>query len=122
MKTLISITKALADPSRVRALAALKGGELCVCQLIEFLGLAPSTVSRHMSILRSAGLVENRKDQRWIYYRIPRKPETTTRVRETLEWVYRSLKQDRELGQDLKGLKNIRGTDKEALCRKHQKN
>jgi len=48
----------------------LSGGELCACQIIEMLGLAPSTVSKHMSILRQAGLVETRKEGRWIYYRL----------------------------------------------------
>jgi AhpD family alkylhydroperoxidase len=50
---------------------ALWDGELCVCQMIELLGLAPSTVSKHISILRPAELLESRKDGRWIYYRLP---------------------------------------------------
>ena len=49
--------KALGDPQRVRALAALRGGELCLCRLIALLRLAPSTVSKHMSLLIQAGLV-----------------------------------------------------------------
>jgi DNA-binding transcriptional ArsR family regulator len=48
----------------------LTSGELCVCQVTEVLQLAPSTVSKHMSILRQAGLVEARKEGRWIYYRL----------------------------------------------------
>jgi len=59
---------ALADPNRVRALMALRGGERCVCEIIELLNLAPSTVSKHMSILKQAGLVSSRKDSRWVYY------------------------------------------------------
>ena len=66
----LNITKALSDENRIRALMMLTGGELCVCQIIEMLGLAPSTVSKHMSILRQAGLVETRKEGRWIYYRL----------------------------------------------------
>ncbi len=65
-----AMAKALSDPHRVRALAALRGGELCVCQLIELFGLAPSTVSKHMTILKQAGLVASRKDSRWVYYRL----------------------------------------------------
>ncbi|MHC4156850.1 MAG: ArsR/SmtB family transcription factor [Planctomycetota bacterium] len=56
-----SIAKALSDENRVRALMMLSEGELCVCQLIEMLALAPSTVSKHMSILFQAGLVNARK-------------------------------------------------------------
>ncbi|TFG44900.1 MAG: ArsR family transcriptional regulator, partial [Candidatus Brocadiia bacterium] len=59
MLSFLSITKALADESRVRTLMALDGRELCVCQITELLGLAPSTVSKHMAILTQARLVEN---------------------------------------------------------------
>lgn len=70
MRQFMAVAKALADENRVRVLLALRGRELCVCQVIEFLGLAPSTVSKHMSILRQAGLVEGGKDGRWVYYRL----------------------------------------------------
>jgi DNA-binding transcriptional ArsR family regulator len=53
--------KALADPSRLRIVAALQGRELCLCQLVELVGLATSTVSRHMSILERARLVDARR-------------------------------------------------------------
>lgn len=62
--------KALSDQNRVRVLLLLQEGELCACHLIRFLGLAPSTVSAHMAILRRAGLVEVRKDGRWRHYRL----------------------------------------------------
>jgi len=68
MQDFMTITKALADENRVRLLLALRGGQLCVCQMIELLGLAPSTVSKHLSILNQARLVEKRKEERWIYY------------------------------------------------------
>ena len=70
MRSFIAITSALSDPNRVRVLMALhKRGELCVCQIVELLGLAPSTVSKHLFILKSAGLVDARKQGRWMYYR-----------------------------------------------------
>ena len=65
----IKSLKALADETRLRALCALRGQELCVCQLIEMLQLAPSTVSKHLTILKDAGLVDSRKNGRWVYYR-----------------------------------------------------
>ena len=68
MREFLNITKALSDENRVRALLALAGGELCLCQIIELLGLAPSTVSKHMTLLHQAGLVETRKDGRWTFY------------------------------------------------------
>jgi DNA-binding transcriptional ArsR family regulator len=75
MTRLNAVGMALSDPNRVRALMALRNGELCVCQLIELLQLAPSTVSKHMSILKQAGLVASRKDSRWVYYRSAEKED-----------------------------------------------
>ena len=66
----MAVTKALADENRVRMLLALQKQELCVCQIIELVKLAPSTVSKHMSILRAARLVDARKDGRWMFYRL----------------------------------------------------
>src|SRR5580765_3862575 len=71
MRELMRITKALADENRVRVLLALRNGELCACQITELFGLAPSTMSKHLSVLYQAGLVESRKEGRWIYFRLP---------------------------------------------------
>ena len=93
MDDFMAVTKALADENRVRALMVLRGGELCVCQIIDFLNLAPSTVSRHMSILRQAGLVKGRKQGRWIYYRLPGRGASEI-AKTALSWLKRSLKED----------------------------
>jgi len=69
------IGKAIDHPLRVRALAALSERELCVCELIELLGLAPSTVSKHMSVVADAGLVDRRRRGKWTYYSLPSNPE-----------------------------------------------
>ena len=74
MKQLSNITRALADENRIRILAALEVRELCVCQITELLRLAPSTVSKHLLLLRHAGLIDSRKDGRWIYYRLSEAP------------------------------------------------
>lgn len=66
----VAVAQALGDGTRLRALLALRGGELCVCDLIALLGLAPSTVSKHLALLWQAGLVERRKAGRWHYYRL----------------------------------------------------
>lgn len=82
----MTITRALADETRLRALAALRDGELCLCQLIEVLGLSPSTVSQHLTMLWQAGLVERRKEGRWHYYRLIGKDGDATE-RQALRWV-----------------------------------
>jgi len=62
-----AVARALAHPARLRIVAMLRSGELCVCQVTEVLGLAPSTVSAHLKELKNAGLVTERRDGRWIY-------------------------------------------------------
>ena len=70
MRDLEAALKAAGDPTRTRILKLLEGGGLCVCQVQAVLGLAPSTVSKHLAILKGAGLVEDRRDGRWIHYGI----------------------------------------------------
>jgi DNA-binding transcriptional ArsR family regulator len=63
-----AVMKAAGDPTRARILKLLEDGELCVCDLIEVLGMGQSTISGHLAILREAGLVKGRKQGRWAYY------------------------------------------------------
>lgn len=63
-----SVLKAAADPVRARILKLLEGQELCVCELIEVLGLSQSTVSGHLSLLKKAGMVKDRREGRWAHY------------------------------------------------------
>lgn len=62
--------KGLAHPARLRILAMLQEGELCVCQMTAVLDLAPSTVSQHLSVLSRGGLVCDRKDGKLVFYRL----------------------------------------------------
>ena len=117
MREFMDITKALADETRVRALMALEDGELCVCQLIELLELAPSTVSKHMAILRQARLVETRKEGRWIYYRWPA-DKKAGHVASALEWLRENLRDDQRMRADRRRLKAIMKLAPEELCRR----
>jgi DNA-binding transcriptional ArsR family regulator len=67
LRPLVDTLKALAHPVRLRILALLQGGELCVCEVAEVLGLAPSTVSEHLTGLRRTGLVRERRVGRWVH-------------------------------------------------------
>lgn len=70
MRVALTVLKALSDETRLRMLLALRQKrELCVCQLVALLELAPSTVSKHLSVLHAARLLERRKEGRWIHYR-----------------------------------------------------
>ena len=61
--------KTLADPTRLRLLNLLAWGETCVCELTDTLRVVQPKVSRHLASLKRAGLVEARRDGKWMYYR-----------------------------------------------------
>lgn len=115
MNEILNITRALSDENRVRILMMLADGELCVCQIIELLGLAPSTVSKHMWILRQANLVQCRKDGRWMYYSLVGK-NISKSARTAVEWLLSDLENDPKIIADQKLLKRLLKTDKKKLC------
>lgn len=114
MRSVLAITKALNDESRLRALMAVSQGELCLCQLIELLGLAPSTVSKHLTILQDAGLVERRKDGRWAFYRLA-ETDVPVEVEGAIDWVVRSLRTSKITKADVAELERVRAADLEEL-------
>jgi ArsR family transcriptional regulator len=65
-----ALFKALADPLRLQVIEALGSGERCVCDLTADLGLAQSKLSFHLKVLKEAGLLADRQEGRWIYYRL----------------------------------------------------
>jgi ArsR family transcriptional regulator len=73
--------RALADPTRLRILALLKGGEVCVCHIHEALAIPQPTASRHLASLRRAGLVDARREGLWVHYSLAKMPDA---VLETL--------------------------------------
>lgn len=70
----VTLCKALADDTRLRLVMLMQRyGEICVCDFVAALQLPQPTVSRHLSVLRSAGLVADRRDSQWVYYRLAEK-------------------------------------------------
>ena len=67
---MVEIFKALSEESRLRILSLLLENELCVCEIEAILHFTQSNVSRHLATLKRCGVVENRKDALWTYYRI----------------------------------------------------
>jgi len=61
---------ALGDPIRLRILGALVGGQRCVCELLEEIGVAPNLLSYHLRVLRESGLVDSSRRGRWVDYRL----------------------------------------------------
>ena len=70
MKKFIKVMKALSDPNRVKMVKLLQHKVMCVCEIQAALGLAQSTVSKHLKILEEAGLIVNEKDKLWVNYRL----------------------------------------------------
>ena len=115
MRIFLAISKALADEQRVRMLLALRRQELCVCQIVELVGLATSTVSKHMSILKEARLVEGRKEGRWMYYRLPG-DDAPKVVRTALAWAFEHAGNDPQVLRDRQQLETICAVDPQTLC------
>jgi ArsR family transcriptional regulator len=68
----LALLQALAEPTRLRIVDLLRSGERCVCELTEALDAAQPRLSFHLKVLKDAGLVEDRREGRWIYYSLRR--------------------------------------------------
>ena len=110
---LVRTHKALAHPGRLRILAMLRGGPLCVCQMTAVLRLAPSTVSAHLSELRRADLVTERKEGKWVEYRLA--GEAGAAAAAGVAW--ERLERDPTIVQDRALLRELRKVPLEELCR-----
>ncbi len=115
MRDVLAIAKALSDESRLRALLAVKDGELCLCQIIPVLDLAPATVSKHMNVLERAGLVTRRRQGKWRYYRLAEDSESEA-VARALAWVLDELRDDPRLEADARKVRSVRRRDLVELC------
>ena len=109
----VTIAKALGHPARLRTVAMLRSGELCVCQITEVLKLAPSTVSAHLRELKIAGLVTERRDGRWVYFALCH----DTRANRWLEAALSSAADDPQLEADSAAVTQLRWLPVEDLCR-----
>jgi ArsR family transcriptional regulator len=114
METTLQLFKALGDRNRLRIVAALnRHDELCACQITELLQVTGATASRHLSVLQHAGLVESRKEGRWVYYRLTQ-PGNMAPVS---QWLEQTFTESDQLQQDAQELDRIIGITREALCR-----
>ncbi len=112
MENTLNAIKALADRHRVRALLALPGQELCLCNLQDLLGLVPSSVSRHMSILQEAGFVVSRKKGKWTYFSLA-PLEGNAPCAGLLRWVLESLEDDPATQSDRELVRQLKKKDSE---------
>lgn len=104
--------KALGHPARLRMLAMLRGGDLCVCQLTAVLDLAPSTVSAHLADLRRAGFVVEEKEGRWVHVRLS---ESSDACR-VFELLWHQLSGDDQIAADTRAVERLREMALDELC------
>ncbi|MEJ2228955.1 MAG: metalloregulator ArsR/SmtB family transcription factor [Alphaproteobacteria bacterium] len=115
LETFETVAKAIADPSRVRILKLLEGGQLCVCQITAVLELAPATVSKHLTALKTAGLVQQRRKGKWVYYRLAER-QFNAYAASFLALLHASLADDPTVTEDQRVLAAVNATPLQILC------
>jgi len=106
MRQHLKIFKALGDRNRLRIMKMLEIKEMCVCEITTVLNLAPSTVSKHLSLLHEADLIEDRKEAKWVNYFLPKKNQIPL-ISEMLKLLHRSLEDDPEILVDWEKAKAV---------------
>jgi ArsR family transcriptional regulator len=99
--------KALGDEVRLRIVALLAHGELCVCHIEEALGLSQPNASRHLAILRTAGIVSHERRDKWVYYRLA--PQSDADCRRQLNALVSSFAKQDQLRRDVARLRRAKG-------------
>ena len=112
MRQHLKIFKALSDKNRLRIMKMLEVKAMCVCEITAVLNLAPSTVSKHLSILDEAELIEDQKEGKWVNYFLPKKVRTHEAT-EMLKLLRHSLEDDPEVLADKE---KTMGANRMELC------
>jgi ArsR family transcriptional regulator len=113
MRSHLKIFKALSDKNRLRIVKMLEVKPMCVCEITAVLKLAPSTVSKHLSLLHGAELIEDRKEGKWVNYYLPSKSRSPFAA-EILKLLRSSLRDDSDVRADGKKAKKV---NRAELCR-----
>jgi ArsR family transcriptional regulator len=101
------VLRALGDETRLRIVALLSHGELCVCHIEAALDLSQPNASRHMGVLKAAGLVEPRREGNWIYYRLARQGDDA--ARRVLNTIVKAFASQQTLRRDVQKLLRTKG-------------
>jgi DNA-binding transcriptional ArsR family regulator len=115
LETFEIVAKAVADPSRARILKLLENGELCVCQITAVLDLAAATVSKHLALLKTAGLLQQRREGKWVYYRRAER-ELNPYAPPFLALVGAALVDDPTVAEDRRLLASVNAVPIQDLC------
>ena len=91
------LLKALSEPLRLQIIESLLGGELCVCDIINEIGLAQSKISFHLKVLKDAGLITDRQAGRWVFYQL-----NIDSLNSLQDWIELLKESSQQLSQDCK--------------------
>jgi ArsR family transcriptional regulator len=108
----VRLFRALGDPARLRIVALLSHGELCVCHLEQALGLSQPAVSRHLAVLRAAGVVTVRRDGSWAHYSL--QPQASAAAEQQLACIVGSFSEKKALARETAKLRKGSGP---GFCR-----
>nr|WP_319394364.1 metalloregulator ArsR/SmtB family transcription factor [uncultured Desulfobacter sp.] len=118
MDKTLALLKAISDRNRLRVLSVLLvHEELCACQITEFLQVAGATASRHLSRMVDSGVLENRKQGRWVYFRLNRNDAS---LEPLFNWINQKVSNTTQRTQDLDALEKILRIPCENLSRKQR--
>ena len=109
----VALARAVGNPARLRIAAMLRTGELCVCQITEVLGLAPSTVSAHLRELRQVGITTERKVGRWVFVGLADDPGAGPWIDNALT----AVAGDQQIAADAALVEELKRLPVEELCR-----
>lgn len=111
---LIEIFKALGDENRIRILNLLTKGEFCVCEIEAVLEMTQSNASRHLSKLKSSGIIACEKKSQWVYYKM--NSEFIKENRLLYEFVKAKMAQDSRCLKDIEKLNTVKKCDFNCDC------
>ncbi len=109
----VKLFKALGDPTRLRIVKMLQQREMCLCEVRELLGRSSSTVSKHLTILRDAGLLLDAKEGKWVNFRLNDKADQRV-IRSLITLVKTSFEDDPVIRDDAKKLHTV---DRVSICK-----
>lgn len=108
----MQLCRALGDETRLRIVALLTHGELCSCHIEQALGLSQPNASRHLSVLKSAGIIQGRREGSWVHYRLASQSDDTRR--KLLATVVKSFGAHETLRKDVDRVLKAKGS---TACR-----
>lgn len=111
----LQLLQLLSDETRLRCLMLLRReGELCVCELVHALGTNQPKISRHLAMMRTAGIVSDRRAGQWIYYRISAR--LPVRARRIIDAAVQAATEEAGFAADVTALRNMPNRPRGAHC------